>query len=76
MYGDATTGTTAEGQDNTRTGIGRLFRRGLQVEEPSGSHAGQPALPTDAGAFGLGNVFRIGFAGRGRGRGRANESWF
>jgi SCF-associated factor 1 len=71
---DAT--STAEDQGDTRTGIGRLFRRGLQVEEPPSSHAGQPAPPTDAGAFGLGSVFRIGFAGRGRGRGTGGGSWF
>jgi len=35
-------------------------------EGPSGSH-NQPSLPSDAGAFGLGRIFRIGFAGRGRG---------
>jgi len=76
VYDDAT--STAEKKDGARAGMGRLFRRGIQVEEPSSSDAGQPALPTDAGAFGLGpsllggmgSIFRIGFAGRGRGSGR------
>ncbi|KAI0251809.1 RCC1/BLIP-II [Lactifluus subvellereus] len=35
-------------------------------EGPSGSR-NQPSLPSDAGAFGLGRIFRIGLAGRGRG---------
>jgi len=63
---DATSIT--EDQDDTPTRTSRLFRRGLQVEEPSGSHS-HTAQPSDAGAFGLGRVFRIGFAGRGRGGG-------
>jgi len=40
-----------------------LFGRG---NTPPGSQ-NQPSFPSDAGAFGLGRVFRIGFAGRGRG---------
>ncbi|KAI0272360.1 RCC1/BLIP-II [Gloeopeniophorella convolvens] len=64
-------GATASGEDSgaesSRSMRGR-FSPSDRNELPES--VGEPSLPSDAGTFGLGRIFRIGFAGRGRGYGR------